>query len=257
MPHTLLITGAGSGLGRELCQLLSSEVEKLIITDYDMAAAEETAELVKSRGNAVAIVDSCQLDVSDIEHVTRWFTNRPEERVDILINNAGLQHVATLEQFPPERWSHLVDVMLKGPAWMTQGVLPGMRKRGFGRIIHIGSIHSLVASPYKSAYVAAKHGLLGLTKTVALETADCDITINTLCPSYIRTPLVERQIAQQAEAHGIPAEAVIRDIMLAPMPKQAFITAEEIARTICFLVSPAARNITGQAIALDGGWTAR
>jgi len=257
MPHTLLITGAGSGLGRELCRLLRSDVENLIVTDSDLSAAEETAELVTSCGGSGSRVSACRLDVSRSDDVARWFSGRPGEPVDILINNAGLQHVAPLEQFPPERWSYLVDVMLKGPAWMTQAALPGMRKRGFGRIIHIGSIHSLVASPFKSAYVAAKHGLLGLTKAVALETADCDITINTVCPSYIRTPLVDQQIAQQAEAHGIPEESVIRDIMLAPMPKQAFITAEEIAGTIRFLISPAARNITGQTITLDGGWTAR
>jgi 3-hydroxybutyrate dehydrogenase len=132
-----------------------------------------------------------------------------------------------------------------------------MRQRGYGRIVTIGSIHSLVASPYKSAYVAAKHGLLGFAKTVALETADVDVTINTLCPSYIRTPLVDAQIAAQARAHGIPEEEVIDRIMLAPMPKKAFITVAEVAGTIEFLMAPAARNITGQAIALDGGWTAR
>jgi 3-hydroxybutyrate dehydrogenase len=132
-----------------------------------------------------------------------------------------------------------------------------MRAAGFGRVVHIGSIHSLVASPFKSAYVAAKHGLLGLSRVAALETADADITVNTICPSYIRTPLVEAQIAAQARAHGISEEEVVGRIMLEPMPKKRFITVEEVAATIEFLASPEARNITGQALVIDGGWTAR
>ena len=138
---------------------------------------------------------------------------------------------------------------------MTRSLLPRMRKRGFGRIINIGSIHSLVASPYKSAYVAAKHGLIGFSKVVALETADTDITINTICPSYIRTPLVDAQVANQAKAHGMTEDEVIDRIMLAPMPKKVFITVEEVAGAIDFLTSSHARNITGQTIVIDGGWT--
>jgi 3-hydroxybutyrate dehydrogenase len=140
---------------------------------------------------------------------------------------------------------------------MTRAVLPGMRRGGFGRIINIGSIHGLVASPFKSAYVAAKHGLIGLAKTVALETGDVDITINTICPAYVRTPLVEKQIAAQAREHGLTEERVIKEIMLKPMPKQAFIAIEEIAALAEYLLSDSARNITAQAIAIDGGWTAQ
>ena len=140
---------------------------------------------------------------------------------------------------------------------MTRSVLGSMREEGWGRIVNIGSIHSLVASPFKSAYVAAKHGLLGFSKVVALETAESDITINTVCPSYIRTPLVENQIAAQAENYGITPEEVVDQIMLAPMPKRRFISIEEIAGTIEFLASPSARNITGQEIVIDGGWTVR
>jgi 3-hydroxybutyrate dehydrogenase len=140
---------------------------------------------------------------------------------------------------------------------MMRAVLPGMRERGFGRIVNIGSIHSLVASPFKSAYVAAKHGLIGLSKTVALETADTDITVNTICPAYVRTPLVEQQIAAQSREHGLEPELVERQIMLAPMPKKAFVTVEEIAALAAYLIGPAARNITGQTIAIDGGWTAQ
>ena len=179
-----------------------------------------------------------------------------EAGVDLLVNNAGLQHVSSLEEFPPERWAQLIDVMLTGPAMVTRALLPGMRRRNFGRIVNVGSIHSLVASPYKSAYVAAKHGLVGLAKTVALETRDVDVTINTICPAYVRTPLVEAQIAAQARSHGIPAQRVVDEIMLKPMPKHVFVTIDELGALVEFLASDAARNITGQAIAVDGGWTA-
>ena len=239
MPYTILITGAGSGLGRDLARCFVEAGHNVIATD------RETTDGV-----------DIELDVTNVNQIETVLSNL-ESPVDVLINNAGLQHVAPLEKFEPGRWSELVDVMLNGTARMTRAVLPGMRERGFGRIVNIGSIHSLVASPFKSAYVAAKHGLLGFAKTIALETGDVDITINTLCPSYIRTPLVEKQIAQQAAAHGITEDEVIETIMLEPMPKKAFITPEEVAGAIEFLLSPAARNITGQAIAIDGGWTAR
>ena len=175
----------------------------------------------------------------------------------MLINNAGLQHVAQLEEFPPEKWDQLIDVMLKGSAAMTRLVLPGMRQNNFGRIVNIGSIHSLVASPFKTAYTAAKTGLLGFSRVVALETADVDVTINTVCPAYIRTPLVEKQIRNQALEHGIPEAEVVEKIMLEPMPKKAFITIEEVGAAIEYLISPAARNMTGQSLILDGGWTCR
>ena len=173
------------------------------------------------------------------------------------MNNAGLQHVAPLEEFPRERWEQLIAVMLTGGAMLTRAVLPGMRRRGFGRIVIVGSIHSLVASPYRSAYVAARHGLIGFAKTVALETADADITVNSVCRSYVRTPLVEAQIAAQARAHGLPEQQVVDEIMLKPMPKHAFVTLEELGGIVEFLASDVARNITGQWIAVDGGWTAQ
>jgi 3-hydroxybutyrate dehydrogenase len=147
--------------------------------------------------------------------------------------------------------------MLVGVARMTRAVLPGMRKRGSGRIINVGSIHSLVGSPFKSAYVAAKHGLVGFSKVIALETADTDITINTICPSYVKTPLVDKQIAEQARARGVPESEVVQKVMLQPMPKGVFVGIDELAGIANFLASPAARNITGQTIVVDGGWTAQ
>jgi len=250
----ILLTGAASGLGRGLALHFARQGHHLLLADKNLEGVRETFALL---GAAAANATASELDVASAEHVQDFFASLGSQRIDLLVNNAGLQYVARLEEFPEVRWDLLVDVMLKGPFLMTQAVLPRMRAAGFGRIVNIGSIHSLVASPFKSAYVAAKHGLLGLSKVVALETADTDITINTICPSYIRTPLVEAQIAAQARAHGLAEQEVIDRIMLEPMPKRRFITIEEVAATIEFLASHAARSITGQTIVIDGGWTAR
>jgi 3-hydroxybutyrate dehydrogenase len=180
-----------------------------------------------------------------------------DTKIDVLINNAGIQHVSPLESFPMDKWQMIVDVLLTGPARLTRAFLPGMRENGFGRIINIGSIHGVVASPFKSAYVAAKHGLIGFSKVLALETADTDVTINTICPAYVKTPLVEKQIADQAATHGITEEEVIDKIMLEPMPKKSFIDIEEIAHAVTFLMDDKSRNITGQTVILDGGWTVK
>jgi len=246
----ILITGAGSGIGKGLAQALAAEGHSLLVTDLRQEAAESAAEEIRAAGGEA---DARVLDVSDAASIAAL----EGESVDVLINNAGLQHVAPIEEFPPEKFDLLIQVMLTGAAMLTRAVLPGMREQGFGRVINIGSIHSLIASPYKSAYVAAKHGLLGFSKVVALETADTDITINTVCPSYVLTPLVEQQIAGQAKSNGISEQDVIDEIMLKPMPKKAFISIDELAGVCTFLVSAAARNITGQTITVDGGWTAR
>lgn len=238
-------------MGQGLARWLADEGHRILVTDRDEEAARRTCDLL----NASADHQAIRLDVTSEADVQACFAR--EAGIEVLINNAGLQHVAPLEQFDAAKWDLLLDVMLQGAARMTRAALPGMRAGGYGRIINIGSIHSLVASPFKSAYVAAKHGLLGLAKTVALETGDTDITINTICPSYIRTPLVDRQIAQQAQVHGLDEQDVIEQIMLRPMPKTTFISVEEVAGTIAFLCSHAARNITAQAIAIDGGWTAQ
>jgi 3-hydroxybutyrate dehydrogenase len=248
--RSILITGAGSGVGAALAAQFAAAGHTIRVTDVDAAAAARVADAIVAAGYRAT---SSALDVTRSAAVDSAVAAAGP--IDVLVNNAGLQQVAPLEDFPPEKWQLLVDVMLVGPALLTRAVLPGMRARGFGRIINIGSIHSLVASPYKSAYVAAKHGLLGLAKTIALETGDADITINTICPSYVRTPLVDRQIADQARTHGLPEHEVIRQIMLKPMPKRVFVTVEEIAALAGYLMSDAARNVTAQAIAIDGGWT--
>jgi len=248
--RNILVTGAGSGIGAGIAAGLAVAGHHLIVTDVALAPAEAVARaIVAAGGSAEALV----LDVTSDESIAAALAaSRP---VEVLVNNAGLQHVAPLEDFPMEKWDFLVQVMLVGVARLTRAVLPGMRARGHGRIVNIGSIHSLVASPYKSAYVAAKHGLVGFSKVVALETADTDITINTICPTYVKTPLVDRQIADQARTRGIPESQVVSDVMLKPMPKGVFITFEELAGITAFLMSPAARNITGHTIEVDGGWT--
>jgi len=247
----ILITGAGSGIGAGIATHLGRGGHEIVVTDLDEAAAAKVAGEIVEHGGLAAVR---RLDVTDdrsVESLCRAL----ERPVDVLINNAGLQHVAPLEEFPMEKWDQLVQVMLTGTARLTRALLPAMREQAFGRIVNIGSIHSLVASAYKSAYVAAKHGLIGFSRVLALETADTDITINTVCPTYVKTPLVEKQIADQARVHGISEDEVIEKIMLKPMPKGVFISMEELAGICSFLVSPAARNITGQAIVVDGGWT--
>jgi 3-hydroxybutyrate dehydrogenase len=248
----ILITGAGGGIGAGIATLLAREGHHAIVTDVDPDAAKRVADEIQRVGGRAASFRLNIAEPAEVEAVVR-----ESGPVDVLVNNAGIQHVARLEEFPADRWRLLVAILLTGAADMTRAVLPGMRQRGFGRIINIGSIHGLVASPYKSAYVAAKHGLIGLAKTVALENADVDITINTICPAYVRTPLVEKQIAAQAREHGLSEDRVVKEIMLKPMPKGTFITIEEIAALAQYLMSHAARNVTAQAIAIDGGWTAQ
>jgi len=246
----ILITGAGSGIGEGIARLLASAGHTVIVTDVSFEAVEKLAASLPS-----ADILPYRLDVTQAADIAAVLHAQPH--IDVLINNAGIQHVARLEAFPMERWALLIDIMLTGATRMTQAVLPGMRERGFGRIINIGSIHSLVASPFKSAYVAAKHGLLGFAKVIALETADTDITINTVCPTYVKTPLVDKQIAATAQEYQMSTEQVVSEIMLKPMPKGVFISLEELAGICEFLLSPVARNITGQTITVDGGWTAR
>ncbi len=251
MSHTVLVTGAGSGIGAGIAENLATQGHHLIVTDLNADAAAQIAQAIRAAGGSA---ESHPLDVTSDASVAALVAalSRP---VDVLVNNAGLQHVSPLEEFPIGKWGFLVDVMLTGVARITQALLPAMRERGFGRIVNIGSIHSLVGSRYKSAYVAAKHGLLGFSKVLALETADTDITINTICPTYVKTPLVEKQIADQARTNHIPEAQVVSEIMLKPMPKGVFISFEELAGITAFLMSPVARNITGQTITVDGGWT--
>ncbi len=237
-----------------LARCFAASGHRLFLVDLNPDGVRDSHAQIGGAPHVAATADITirRANQSALRHLRRR-THR-----DALINNSRTCSTSSpLETFPEERWDVLIDVMLKGPFLMMQAVLPRMRENNFGRIVNIGSIHSLIASPFKSAYTAAKHGLLGLSKAIALETAGAEITINTLCPAYVRTPLVDAQIGAQAKAHGLSEQEVIEKIMLEPMPKKAFITIDEIAATAEFLLSRAARNITGQTIVIDGGWTAR
>lgn len=252
MSKTAFVTGAASGIGQSIAERFAKEGYRVIVSDLNLVGAQEVCDKLTSEGmQAVAY----KLDVSDSAAIEKVGTDFPE--IDVLVNNAGIQYVAKIEEFPADKWALLTNILLVGPAMLTRAVIPGMKARNFGRIINIGSIHGLIASPFKSAYVAAKHGLIGFSKVIALETGEFDITINTICPSYVKTPLVEKQITSTAKEHGITEEEVVNNIMLEPMPKKAFISLEELSDTALFLTSAGARNITAQTMVLDGGWVAR
>jgi 3-hydroxybutyrate dehydrogenase len=250
----ILITGGASGIGLAIGQYLGKQGHHIVLSDLNEGAVKQASHQLTANGISASHL---VLDVANAADIAALQESHSTPTIDVLINNAGIQHVSPLEDFPVEKWQLLINIMLIAPAMLTQALLPSMRANNFGRIINVGSIHSLVASPFKSAYVAAKHGLLGFSKTLALETGDCNVTINTLCPSYVETPMVRKQIAAQALEHGISEQDVVEKIMLEPMPKKAFIGMDELAETAHFLMQDAARNITGQTLVLDGGWTAR
>jgi 3-hydroxybutyrate dehydrogenase len=251
--NVALVTGAASGIGFAISKSLSQKGYSVWLTDLNFEAAEKAASSLEGDVIPFKLDMSSQDDIDAVAKVVR----EKSGRLDVLVNNAGIQHVAPLEEFPPGLWRKINEILLVGPAMLTRAVLPLMREQNFGRIVNIGSIHALVGSAYKTAYVAAKHGLIGFSKVVALETAEQDITINTICPAYVRTPLVDKQIAEQAKSNGISEEDVINKIMLEPMPKKQFVTLEEICSTVDFLISETAKTMTAQTIVLDGGWTAK
>jgi 3-hydroxybutyrate dehydrogenase len=241
--HTALVTGAASGIGLAIAQRLSAAGAAVVMIDRDRARLEE---------HAVAIgADYVRVDLSDATDVAALNVT-----ADIIVNNAGLQHVAAVEDFPVETFSYLMDVMVEAPFRLIRAALPGMYERGWGRVINISSVHGLVASPYKSAYVAAKHGLEGLSKVVALEGGGRGVTSNCICPGYARTQLVEQQIAAQAKVHGLAPEDVVRDILLAPTAIKRLVEPAEIAEFVAYLCSSSAAFINGASIPIDGGWTA-
>jgi 3-hydroxybutyrate dehydrogenase len=246
---TALITGAGSGIGKAIAEVFAREGARLILNDL----APNAAELAQALGGVFI-----QADLSDQSSV-RALAQRALELgpVDILVNNAGLQRINPVDEYPEDTWNMMLQVLLTAPFQLIKYTLPDMKQRRWGRIINVASLHGLVASPYKSAYISAKHGLLGLTKTVALEVGEYGITCNAICPAYVRTPLVESQIADQARTLGIPEAEVIEKVMLAPAAIKRLIEPEEVAEYALFLASDRAGAITGSAQVIDLGWTAR
>jgi 3-hydroxybutyrate dehydrogenase len=254
---TALITGSTSGIGLGIAQAFANAGANVALNGFgDMAEIEKTrAMIVQSTGVQVAY-DGANL--AKVEEVARMIERMEMVfgHIDILVNNAGIQFVSPLETFPAERWDSIIALNLSAVFHATKAVFAGMKARGYGRIINVASAHGLVASPFKAAYVAAKHGVVGLTKVIALEGAEHGVTANAICPGYVWTPLVEKQIDDQAKAHNISREEVVRDVLLAQQPNKRFATVEEMGALAVFLASPAAQSITGAALPVDGGWTA-
>jgi len=252
-----LVTGSTSGIGLGIARALAAAGSEIVLNGF--GKPEEVTDVQAKIASEFRVrVSFSPADMSKPAAIREMIekTLQASGRLDILVNNAGIQHVAPLQDFPPEKWDAILAINLSSAFHTTRLALPSMLANKWGRIINIASAHGLVASPYKSAYVAAKHGIVGLTKVTALETAEQGITCNAICPGYVYTPLVEAQIDGQAKAHNIPREKVIRDVLLTQQPNKRFATVEELGALSVFLASEAAASITGIALPVDGGWTA-
>ena len=252
-----LVTGSTSGIGLGIARALAEAGSTVVLNGFGVAA-----EIARTRHQIAEDFDVkvsySAADMTNPEAIAEMIAATLAEhgRLDVLVNNAGIQFVAPLDQFPVEKWDAILSINLSSAFHTMRLALPAMRQNRFGRIINIASAHGLVASPFKAAYVAAKHGIVGLTKVAALETAEEGITCNAICPGYVYTPLVEAQIDGQAKVHGISREQVIHDVLLAQQPNKRFATVEELGALTVFLASDAASSITGIALPVDGGWTA-
>jgi 3-hydroxybutyrate dehydrogenase len=254
---TALVTGSTSGIGLGIAARLAAEGANVVLNGLGDAKEVERLRRNLSEKNHVSVVYDAA-DMSKPESIVKMVQGAIAEfgAVDILVNNAGIQHVAPVDDFPPAKWDAILAINLSAAFHTVRAALPAMKKKGWGRVVNIASAHALVASPFKSAYVAAKHGIAGFTKTVALELAEQGITVNAVCPGYVLTPLVEKQIPDTAKARGISREAVIRDVLLAAQPTKKFVTIEEVAALTAFLCSNEAASITGSVLPIEGGWTA-
>ena len=252
-----IVTGSTSGIGQALARALAGEGVDVVLNGFGDAATIEAdrAALEKSAGVRVRYHGADMTKPAEIADLIAS-ARRAFGRLDILVNNAGVQHVAPIEAFPIEKWDQIIAINLSSAFHATRAAIPIMKAQGRGRIVNIASAHGLVASPFKGAYVAAKLGVLGLTKTVALEVAQAGITCNAICPGYVKTPLVEAQIADQAKARGMSEEAVMRDVILAAQPTKEFVAFDQLAGLLLYLVSDAGASANGAALSIDGGWTA-
>ena len=250
---TAVITGSNSGIGLGVARGLAGQGANVVLNSF--TNSEDDHALASSLAAEFGVeARYIQADMSDADACRRLISEAGT--CDILVNNAGIQHVAPIEEFPVERWDTIIAINLSSAFHTTAIALPMMRKAGWGRVVNIASAHGLTASPYKSAYIAAKHGVVGLSKTTALETAEEPITCNAVCPGYVLTPIVEKQIPDQMAVHNMDRETVIREVMLSRQPSREFATVEQVAGTVVFLCSDAAAQITGTTISVDGGWTA-
>jgi len=243
-----LVTGAASGIGAAIAIGLAADGLRVIVSDLNLAGADETVAAISAAGGSARVM---RMDVADPNSIHSAFDQIGP--IHVLVNNAGLQHVAPIETYPLDKWRLLMDVLLTGPFLTSQAVIPGMRARQWGRIVNISSINGKRGDPGKAAYCAAKHGVIGLTRTVALETAADGITVNAVCPGYVDTPLTRGQLADLGELHGLPEAEVIERFFLPRMPTRRRVEREEVAGLVRYLVSDAAASITGQAINIDGG----
>lgn len=256
--RTALVTGSTSGIGQGIAEALAAGGANIVLNGFGRADDIEAlrARIAADHGVTVRYDGADMTRPDTIEAMVKKAVAE-FGAVDILVNNAGIQHVAPIEEFPPDKWNAIIAINLVSSFHTIRHALPRMRERKWGRIINVASAHALVASPFKSAYVAAKHGVAGLTKTVALEVAELGITVNAICPGYVQTPLVEKQIPDTARARGLTEEQVVKDVLLAAQPTKRFVTVAEVAALATWLASDSAASVTGALISMDGGWTAQ